>query len=417
MTRRRSPLSSRTSRSDLPPSDAPEWEVISPGVRLGYRRGRGTRAGGGSWLAAARSAGGKRVQTRLGRADDIAAADGVSVFSHEQAKEAARRYAKSVQAGAPSSPALTVDEALDRYFEAKTVEGMKSVKEAETRAAAHIRPKLGKVRVADLTIDRVRRWRDDLVKAPKRLRTAKNAEKRNIKEVDPNDAEAMRKRRDTVNRTLTLLKAALNWARDHRMVDDDTAWRLVKPYRNTTAARVRFLDLDEQRALLKHSAGALRELVAAALMTGARFSELARLTARDVDCDSGTVFIAESKAGKSRYVPLPSGGVALFSRLVNEKTSAAPVLTQESGEPWKKSTYFRDFKAAVATAGVAPLTLHELRHSYASTMIRAGAPLMVVGRALGHADTRMVEKHYGHLAPSYVADTIRRTAPDLHVAA
>jgi hypothetical protein len=41
----------------------------------------------------------------------------------------------------------------------------------------------------------------------------------------------------------------------------------------------------------------------------------------------------------------------------------------------------------------------------------AGAPLIVVARNLGHADTRMVEKHYGHLSASYVADEIRRAAP------
>ena len=38
---------------------------------------------------------------------------------------------------------------------------------------------------------------------------------------------------------------------------------------------------------------------------------------------------------------------------------------------------------------------------------------MVVAQVLGHADTRMVEKHYGHLAPSYVRDVIRATAPGL----
>ena len=37
----------------------------------------------------------------------------------------------------------------------------------------------------------------------------------------------------------------------------------------------------------------------------------------------------------------------------------------------------------------------------------SGAPLAVVAAQLGHSDTRMVEKHYGHLAPSYVADTVR----------
>jgi hypothetical protein len=41
----------------------------------------------------------------------------------------------------------------------------------------------------------------------------------------------------------------------------------------------------------------------------------------------------------------------------------------------------------------------------------AGAPLLVVAQNLGHADTRMVERHYGHLAQSFVAETIRRTSP------
>jgi hypothetical protein len=45
----------------------------------------------------------------------------------------------------------------------------------------------------------------------------------------------------------------------------------------------------------------------------------------------------------------------------------------------------------------------------------------VVARQLGHHDTRMVEKHYGHMAPSYVADTVRAAfgplgfAPDKNI--
>ena len=43
--------------------------------------------------------------------------------------------------------------------------------------------------------------------------------------------------------------------------------------------------------------------------------------------------------------------------------------------------------------------------------VMAGVPLMVAARSLGHADTKMVEKHYGHLAPGYVVDEIRKGAP------
>jgi hypothetical protein len=40
----------------------------------------------------------------------------------------------------------------------------------------------------------------------------------------------------------------------------------------------------------------------------------------------------------------------------------------------------------------------------------------VIAEQLGHADTRMTEKHYAHLAPSYVADTIRAHFPRLGIA-
>jgi hypothetical protein len=44
-------------------------------------------------------------------------------------------------------------------------------------------------------------------------------------------------------------------------------------------------------------------------------------------------------------------------------------------------------------------------------MIMDGVPLMVVARNLGHADTRMVEKDYGHLATSYMREAIRAAKP------
>ena len=36
-----------------------------------------------------------------------------------------------------------------------------------------------------------------------------------------------------------------------------------------------------------------------------------------------------------------------------------------------------------------------------------GVALPVIAAQLGHSDSQMVERHYGHLAPSYVADTVR----------
>ncbi|MER8968451.1 tyrosine-type recombinase/integrase [Mesorhizobium sp. M0808] len=116
-------------------------------------------------------------------------------------------------------------------------------------------------------------------------------------------------------------------------------------YRNTTSARIRFLSPEEQRALVAASNGAIRDLVSAALVTGARFGELARLRVADYDVVNKSVFIAESKGGKPRHVRLPDGGADLFARLAADRGAGKFLLRQESGAAWAPSTYNRSWKA------------------------------------------------------------------------
>jgi integrase len=53
------------------------------------------------------------------------------------------------------------------------------------------------------------------------------------------------------------------------------------------------------------------------------------------------------------------------------------------------------------------------RHTHGSTLAMRGVPTGVIAEQLGHADTRMTEKHYAHLPPSFIADAIRAGAPTL----
>jgi integrase len=79
---------------------------------------------------------------------------------------------------------------------------------------------------------------------------------------------------------------------------------------------------------------------------------------------------------------------------------------------WRPSEQVREIQKANSGAKIdPPATFHALRHTWASLAVMNGVPLIVVARNLGHADTRMVEKHYGHLATNYVADAIRSGAP------
>jgi integrase len=171
---------------------------------------------------------------------------------------------------------------------------------------------------------------------------------------------------------------------------------------------VRYLSVAEARRLISACNPEFRPLVQAALQTGARYGELCRLTVADFNADVGTLAIQQSKSGQARHIVLTDEGRAFFQQITAARLGDEPLFQKQ----WGMSHQLRPMKDAVKRATIKPtVSFHGLRHTWASLSVMAGMPLMVVARNLGHADTRMVEKHYGHLAPSYVTDAVRRSAP------
>jgi hypothetical protein len=60
----------------------------------------------------------------------------------------------------------------------------------------------------------------------------------------------------------------------------------------------------------------------------------------------------------------------------------------------------------VPRAGIAKATPHAFRHTFASWLVQAGVSTFVVGKLLGHRDSKMVERVYGHLKPQTYADAV-----------
>jgi integrase len=312
--------------------------------------------------------------------------------------------------GLPDDPGpYTVRACIDEYI-AYLESERKSARDAQWRAEALILPALGDIACADLTKKKLDDWRNATAAAQPRLRT-RSGHDQQYREIDEGDEDQRRKRRATANRTLTVLKAALNRAwRDGRVPSDD-AWRRVEPFEKADAARVRYLTIDECRRLINAAEGEFRDLVRAALSTGCRFGELAALQVRDFD-DAGTLHIRISKSGKGRHVVLHDEGVELFRQLTAGRLGVELMLRKPDGDRWGKSTQTRPMAAACEHAKIEPAAdFHCLRHTWASLSVMAGAPLLVVAKNLGHTDTRMVEKHYGHLSESFIADAIRAAAP------
>ena len=128
------------------------------------------------------------------------------------------------------------------------------------------------------------------------------------------DEDARRARKATANRILTMLKAALNRAFHADRVFSDSAWRKVKPFKKVDEAVVRYLSAAEARRLVRACPEDFRKMVQAALLTGCRYSELARLKCGNFNRDSGTLAIRLSK-GKIRHVVLTDEAKACFRGL------------------------------------------------------------------------------------------------------
>ena len=400
-------LETRSARSRLKAQHKPYYRLIESGLHLGYRKPVG--GGPGSWpVRRADGAGGYSVQNlrtpsgELILADDYEDPDGARVMSYAQAQRAALKPRTAAQA-----KPYTVADALDAYFRFLRNDGRAShsVYDAERRSQAFIRPELGPVQLSALTTERLRQWRDALAIAAPRLRTRAGEEQKHGAAAVTEDAR--RKRRASTNRTWTILVAALNHAFRDGKVESDHPWRKIQPFRSVDSPRSRYLSLDECQRLINASAPDFRPLVQAALHTGCRYGELCALTVADFNVDVGTISIRRSKSGKARHVSLTDEGRGFFERLTAGRAGAEPMLGR-----WSASSQLRPMAAAVMRARIEPrITFHGLRHTYASHCAMAGVPLLVLAKNLGHADARMVEKVYAHLAPSYAADAIRAGVP------
>ena len=398
-TVREANLQTPTARARLKRGRQPHWRALVPGeMHLGYQRWPEDHAG--RWLLRRRVAG-RYTTMALGRADDAGGG-----LSYAQAVTQAQ-----TAAGAAQPTRLTVRKAMEIYIDYLGAQG-RQTSGVVGRTAAHILPKLGDIEVARLTPALIRQWLAEMARTSAQMRSAPNG-RLNVRHHDPHDEEAVRARRASANRVLNMLKAALNHAFDEQLVNDNSAWgRRVRPFPNAKAARARWLTVDEAQRLLNACPPDLRALVRGALETGARYGELQRLQCADFDPHSGTVHIRKSKSGKARHVVLTEQGAAFFTSLCLGRPVLDLCFTWADGRPWKKTDQQYPLRAACTAARIAPpITFHGLRHTWASLAVMGGVPLQIVAQNLGHVDTTMCQRHYAHLAPSYIAQAIRAGAP------
>jgi integrase len=379
-------------REKLKVRHEPHWLLVRKGCFLGFVKR--SESSSGAWRARYRDdSTGKRTSHSLGSFDHLLPNERYSA-----ALEAAEKWFKHMGAGGRSE-ALTVHQVCERY-----VQHLRDSRreDAAVDAAGRFRrwvpegSALGRIPVDKLTHAHVREWRLSLSKTP--------AIPQNKKSTEPSKSRS----ESAVNRDMTALRAALNFALQERHVTTAAAWLVaLKPVPNADRRRGVYLDSSQRRVLLEKCPPDLANLVRTLSELPLRPGAAAKLKVRDFDRRSGELSVTKDKGGRSRRIGLPESTVEFFTRMSQNKLPEAPLISRGDGSHWNRHSWKKQFKEAAVAAGLPPATvMYALRHSAITDLLTLHRLDTMSVSALSDTSLAMIERHYGHLVNRHAKEAL-----------
>jgi integrase/recombinase XerD len=126
---------------------------------------------------------------------------------------------------------------------------------------------------------------------------------------------------------------------------------------------------------------------------GLRRSELLHLKPTDVDSKRGLLIVKQSKGNKDRVVPLSEKTISMLREyFISYKPKIWLFEGQVKGEQYSEKSLQSVLKQSVEKAKIRkPVTLHWLRHSYATHLLESGTDLRYIQELLGHKSSKTTE--------------------------
>ncbi len=185
----------------------------------------------------------------------------------------------------------------------------------------------------------------------------------------------------TINRELAVLNHMLHLAhRKFRMLRHGV---VIERLDDEAGPRDRELTRAEEASLLPACPQDLRDLIEAGLMTGMREGELIGIRRAQVDLDARVITFAPTKKGLKRLMPINERLYYLLARRCAGLSPDALVFSL-AGRPWERWHIRNRLSRAITRAEIPALRFHDLRHTAASRLRRAGADLDHIRKVLGH---------------------------------
>ena len=307
---------------------------------------------------------------------------------------------RAKQAAAQQSITLheyTVEEMFPLYLEAASSDNKAStIWDKKQIYDLYIKPTLGKERLCDLTTERLFRWQDKILAMRK-----PNGE--------PYSQAYFSRIRNTLMPMLTYAEPRYNIPNQLRKVK--------RPKKRVQKTEMKFWTKEQFEQFLSVADDPrYRAYFAVLFYTGRRKGEVLALLAEDIKPDR--ISFTKTYSRKTH-----DGSAYSITNTKNEKKAATPIceplkqiLTDYQGEtpyyfggerPFSENAVRNKFLKYCKEAGLEPIRIHDLRHSFVSMLIHLGANMMIVADLIGDT-VEQVMKTYGHLYEEDKLDIISR---------
>ncbi len=315
-----------------------------------------------TYAVLARKKGGALERVTIGTADKLTL-ENARVIAKKIIADLATGVSHTAESKAKRGE-TTFAELLTAYLASTTMKP-RSLEAYQWLYKKHVESDLGKRKLSDITVERVRALH----------------------------AKVSKETPTTANRCVSMVKAAFNWS-----AGEDDGWQGGNPAarvkKNKEVSRTRYLQPAELAIFfqaLEESEEPAKSFFMLCLLTGARRSNVLAMKWADISLGDALwcITAADAKAGEEMNIPLVPEAVTLLQRLYDEVGKSSPwVFPADS-----KTGHYQEPKRAWATlrrrSGLADLRIHDLRRTMGSWLVRTGANTAINAKALGHKSMQL----------------------------